>query len=166
MKLNTNILKIVGLIFMVIGHFKYLFLNPESILFYVLAIISRYTFVIFSYLLVLGFTKTRNIKKYIIRLLILGIISQPFFTFFSIGKIFEFYTFNIMITMALALLSLVIYTKEKDCFVKYSYILCLYLLSLLCDWGFIFIPTSLVMYKFKENIKLRNTFLIIIFLFN
>lgn len=150
---------------MIIDHFKYLFLEPTSFLFYALAIISRYTFIIFNYLLVLGFTKTKNIKKYIMRLLIFGIISQPFFTFFSTGYFFKVHTFNIMITMTLTLVSLSIYTKEKDWFIKYSYILCLYLLTLLCDWGFVFIPVALVMYKYKDNNKLRNLLLIIIFIF-
>lgn len=67
------------MITMVIDHIGFLFF-PQVI---VLRIIGRVAFPLFAYLLVRGFHVTSNRKKYLSRLIIAGIISQPIFVLFT-----------------------------------------------------------------------------------
>lgn len=163
MKINTNTLKITGIIFMLIAHIAFLFPKINT-LWYGLTFISRYTVIIFSYMLVIGFNNTKNIKKYIIRMFLFGIFSQPFFNYFITGNFLIFKTFNIMITMFITLLCLLIIKKEKDLFIKISLVFTLYTLSLLSDWGTIFIPMTLIIYYFNKNKSLRNILLSALFI--
>ena len=72
---NTNFLKLVGIISMLIDHIGCILL-PEILLF---RIIGRIAFPIFTYTTYLGYKNTKNLKKYIIRLFIIGLISQPIY---------------------------------------------------------------------------------------
>ena len=162
MKLNTNTLKIIGIISMLVAHITYLYINENTMLFYILTFISRYTVVIFSYLLIVGFIKTKNIKKYIIRLLIFGVLSQPFFNYFLNNSFLVFKSLNIMFTMLLTLIALWIQKNEKDKLLSFSYILCLYIISLLCDWGLIFLPMTFIFYINKDNKIKKNIYLSIL----
>lgn len=148
---------------MLTAHIAYLFTETNT-LWYILTFISRYTVLIFSYMLIIGFNNTKNIKKYIIRMLLFGVISQPFFNYFITGNFLLFHSFNIMITMFLTLLCLLIIKKEKDIFIKIFLTFTLYTLSLFSDWGIIFIPMTLIIYYFDKNKTLRNILLSIIFI--
>lgn len=72
---NTNFLKLIGIITMLIDHIGCI-LFPKVLLF---RVIGRIAFPIFTYTTYLGYKHTKNLKKYIIRLLIIGIISQPIY---------------------------------------------------------------------------------------
>lgn len=73
--LDTNFLKLVAIICMVVDHVGKIFF-PDNM---VLAIIGRIAFPLFAYCLVVGCLHTRNFKKYILRLSIFAVVSQPFF---------------------------------------------------------------------------------------
>ena len=73
---DTGILKIIAFISMLIDHIGYVFF-PDYIFF---RIIGRLAFPIFAYCLVTGFIYTKNIKKYVIRVLLFAVFSQPFYT--------------------------------------------------------------------------------------
>jgi hypothetical protein len=73
--LDTNFLKLVAIITMVADHIGKIFF-PDNV---ILAIIGRIAFPLFAYCLVVGCLYTRDVKKYIIRLAIFAIVSQPFY---------------------------------------------------------------------------------------
>ena len=73
--LDTNFLKLIALICMLIDHVGKIFF-PESM---VMLIIGRIAFPLFAYCAAVGCLYTKNTKKYILRLLIFAVISQPFF---------------------------------------------------------------------------------------
>lgn len=72
---NTGLLKIIAIICMMIDHAGSIFFPsmPE------LRIIGRIAFPLYAWCVVVGVCYTRNVGKYALRLLITGIISQPFF---------------------------------------------------------------------------------------
>lgn len=72
---NTNFLKLVGILTMLIDHIGCI-LFPKILLF---RVIGRIAFPIFTYTTYLGYKHTKNLKKYILRLFIIGIISQPIY---------------------------------------------------------------------------------------
>lgn len=69
---KDDTLKIIALITMLIDHIGYLLL-PQ---FFILRIIGRISFPIFAYYLALGATRTKQPKRYALRLLLFGFISQ------------------------------------------------------------------------------------------
>ena len=89
--IDTNTLKIIAIIAMIIDHIgSYFVAQINQDLYYIFRIIGRIVMPIFLYLLIQGFFHTKNIKKYIFRvfclatitqviLLLLGIINQLYF---------------------------------------------------------------------------------------
>lgn len=69
-------------------------------------IIGRIAFPIFAFFLVEGFFRTRNRAKYLLNLLIFGIISEVPFDMFTTGTFFEPNWNNIMFTLALVLITI------------------------------------------------------------
>lgn len=152
---------------MLIAHVVYLFISPDNILFYILGFISRYTMLIFSYLLVIGFNKTKNFKKYLLRMFLFAIISQPFFNYFLNGSLLLTTSLNIMFTMFITLILLHIYKTEKDIFIKFFLMITLYITAFFCDWGTLFIPVTFVFYIFenKKNNLYRDISVSLLLLF-
>lgn len=75
MGLTNYYIKLLAAIFMVIDHVGYVFF-PEEPLF---RMVGRLSFPLFVWLLVQGEQHTRNVWRYGVRLLIVGIISQPLY---------------------------------------------------------------------------------------
>lgn len=69
-------------------------------------IIGRIAFPIFAFFLVEGFFRTRNRAKYLLYLLIFGVISEVPFDMFTTGTFFEPNWNNIMFTLALVLITI------------------------------------------------------------
>jgi hypothetical protein len=103
---DTDFIKIVAVIGMVIDHASKVFLPDNAIL----AILGRIAFPLFAYCIVVGFLYTRSIKKYLIRLLVFGLISQPIYLLAlhpgAVGFPYNFLTPNILFTLAAGLLIL------------------------------------------------------------
>lgn len=129
-KLNT--IKWIGILTMTIDHVGY-FLFPGLI---ILRMIGRIAFPCFLYAIIEGTEKTSNYKKYISRLLLLGVISMPITP----------NTINVLFLLALFSLSL-----------KYrSYIWLFAILSIVTEYsiyGFLF---GWAIYWLKEKDKLQG----------
>jgi hypothetical protein len=105
--LGRDILKILAIATMTLDHLGVL-LYPELIF---LRIIGRLAFPLFAYLLALGLKSTRKPRKYIITLLIFGLISQiPYFIVFNIHP---FERLNIFFSLFLGALT-IYYFKKKS----------------------------------------------------
>lgn len=72
----------------------------------VLRAIGRIAFPIFCYMLVEGFLHTRNVKKYGLRLFVVGLISEIPFDYLFANDIFNLYHNNVMWELLLGLLVL------------------------------------------------------------
>ena len=66
-------------------------------------IIGRIAFPLFCFMIVEGFFKTRNRKKYLLNLLIFGVISEVPFDMFTTGSFYNANWQNVMFTLALVL---------------------------------------------------------------
>ena len=120
--LSCNALKVIACIFMVIDHIGYGILHnymiahamdimPEQYkqlnqIYETMRGVGRLAFPIFTFFIVEGFLRTRSVKKYAVRLLIFGIISEIPFDLGLFGKVFNWEHQNIMITFFLAILML------------------------------------------------------------
>lgn len=111
--MSSSKLKIIACISMFIDHIGAV-LFPNLI---ILRMIGRIAFPIFAFLIARGYFYTKNVNKYLIRLLIFAFISEmPFDLVFS-GKIINFNSQNVFFTLFLGLLAINIYEKNRH---KYS----------------------------------------------
>ena len=147
--MSSFVLKIIAVITMFIDHIGYAILGKFSFLNY----IGRIAFPIFAFQISEGYTHTKNLKKYFLRLFIFAVISQiPFMLF---GKIISNdFTLNIFFTLLLGLISIYIYDKSKY---KIIGIISAVLIALLaefthCDYGFYGIAIILLFYIFKNDV--------------
>lgn len=108
--MNTELLKCVGFILMIIDHVGYLFF-PDLIF---LRMVGRLCAPMFFYLLVIGFNRSKNVPQYLYRLICGGLISQFVIIYFNVfnGE----FKVNILLTLAWCLLCLALidrYPKFK-----------------------------------------------------
>lgn len=133
--LNTFNLKLIALIIMTIDHIGLVFgittythngnlkyklseaFNIET--YYILRSIGRLSFPIFCFLLAVGYLHTKNIYKYMLRLLIFGAISQVPFCL-AIKNTNYFANFNVYATLLLGLIAIYFYDKIPKIFIHSS----------------------------------------------
>ena len=73
--LSTGLLKLIALFFMFVDHSgKVLFNNLSE-----MRILGRIAFPIYVWCMIVGFRRTRSVPRYLLRILLVGLISQPFY---------------------------------------------------------------------------------------
>jgi len=109
-KMNSTQLKIFAMITMFLDHIGTIF-YPEVIAF---KIIGRLAFPIFCYFIAEGYLKTRNKKKYALRLLIIALISQlPFIKTFRLAFGENLLLLNTIFDLFLGLIAIWLYDTLK-----------------------------------------------------
>lgn len=106
--MNVLILKTIALITMIIDHYGALF-SPFNMDY---RIIGRLAFPIYCFLLVEGYTHTRDIKKYLVRILIFAFISEIPFDFAFYGGTYWPHQ-NIFFTLAIGLVAMHLFNKDQ-----------------------------------------------------
>ena len=108
--LNGAQLKYIAFISMLIDHTNNALITPmlngKDALLYIsniFSVLGRIAFPIFMFFLIEGFFRTRNRKKYLVSLLIFGLISEVPFDMFVSRSFFEPNWNNMMFTLALCL---------------------------------------------------------------
>lgn len=96
---NTGLLKLFAIAFMIADHVGVAFF-PKV---YELRVIGRIAFPLFAWCLCVGAEYTRNIWKYALRLLIVGILSQPIYAW---AMKHDWYSLNIFFELLLGLLAI------------------------------------------------------------
>jgi len=114
--LSGSTLKIIALISMLIDHIAAYLINDSSIMLYhTMREIGRLAFPIFCFLLVEGYFKTTNIKKYMLRLFILAIISEVPFDLPRTGSFgLSFDHQNVFFTLLFGLIVIYIIDNNKE----------------------------------------------------
>ena len=99
-------------------------------------IIGRIAFPLFCFMIVEGFFKTRNRKKYLFNLLIFGVISEVPFDMFTTGSFYNTNWQNVMFTLALVLVTIWIVdtlkTKMENRPKALWYIVSLLIVAVMC----------------------------------
>ena len=116
--MNALYIKIIAIITMVIDHTGYV-LFPHIPLF---REIGRIAFPLFAFLIANGAVHTRDINKYLFRLALLAIISEPFFSMMTSGS-----SMNIFFTLFLAVAAISV-LKHLNSSIKYFVFIVLSLL--------------------------------------
>ena len=159
---SATSLKYIAVIAMTIDHTAYVFVNPDSIIYYVMRFFGRLTAPIMCYFIVEGFIYTSNRKKYLLRLFVFGVISQPFYFLMIFSRppvsVFEFFTnLNVMFTFCLSLMSLIILTSEKiPAAAKMILIGICFAAADFCDWSYIIPAWAIIFFLFRNSKKQKN----------
>ena len=116
------------------------------------------TFPIMAYFVTEGYRHTRDLKKYIFRLVAVGAVALPFH-YIALGSILgpQYPLFNIMFSIAFGLVLLMIYDrmKKKTLFWVLYVIIVLPLSTFLLEWYFIGV-TMILMYHIIQNENRRR----------
>ena len=124
---NGAQLKYIAFLSMLLDHVNNAMITPyldgKGLLLHVsnlLSILGRVAFPLFMFFLVEGFFKTRSRKKYLINLLIFGVLSEVPFDLFTSRELFNKNWNNIMFTLALSLITIWIVDEMKGRLAKKS----------------------------------------------
>jgi len=142
---DTSFLKLLALVFMLIDHIgaKVLTGVPE------LRIIGRMAFPLYAWCLVVGSVKTKNYPRYILRMFLMAVVSQPLY---MMGLQHSWQELNILFTLTIGLLA--IYGIRQKIFLSqiWAPILCYVLLGYIhVDYGWKGLTFILVLYLAREN---------------
>ena len=132
--LSAFTMKMIAILAMTCCHAAIVFEDSLSIyLMFVLNTVGGLTFPIMAYLIVEGYNKTSNIKKYLFRLLFFGLVSAiP--AFLILGRL------SVLFTLLLGLCSLVLRDSVKNKSLFWLCFIGMTLISMLFDWSLIGIP--------------------------
>ena len=154
MKLNRDQIKFIAIITMTFNHIAHGLLMPGTLIYEVFEDIGYFTAVTMCFFLVEGYHHTRDLRKYAIRLLIFGVISEmPFLLsqgFLEVG----FYQPNIMFTLLICIGILRTMNSEMTNWKKRLIIFALIVLSVPCDWTFV-LPLATILFEKSREKKRR-----------
>jgi len=105
--MSSFVIKLIAIITMLCDHSSDTFIGHLSFF----NIIGRIAFPLFCFQLVIGYNHTKDVKKYLIRLIIFAFISQIPFGLFMYNFIGSFNMLNIFFTLSLGLIA--IYALDK-----------------------------------------------------
>lgn len=163
--MTSFVLKMIAMITMLIDHIGFAAFHHVT----GLNVVGRIAFPIFAFQISEGYTHTKSLKKYLGRLLLFALVSQPAFMLFHSLASNEF-TFNIFFTLFVGLIGIIVYdqmTKAQNhlfknherlenSFKQVLGILVVILLGILAeifkfDYGFWGIIVIFLFYRFKNN---------------
>lgn len=147
--MSSFALKIVACLTMICDHFGYLIYNGKLSF---LNFIGRIAFPIFAFQISEGYSHTKNLKKYISRLLIFAIISQiPFMLFHDL--ISSGFALNIFFTLLLGLICIILYDKLPYKSLSIIMSVCIAYIAQInnCDYGFYGVAIILLFYVYRNN---------------
>lgn len=147
--IDTFTLKMIAIVTMLIDHIGFVLLPQYEIL----RIIGRISFPIFAYTLVEGFIHTRDVKKYLIRLGALALISEiPFDMAFFGGPLVLSHQ-NVFFTLFLGILMLLVMNRVSNPLCRVLGVLSTMLLAdFLCtDYGWLGLLMILWYYVFRDK---------------
>lgn len=158
--MSSFVLKLIAIITMFCDHFSDAIIGHFSIL----NIIGRIAFPLFCFQLVIGYKHTKNIKKYLYRLLIFGILSQIPFSIFTYTYAGIWDNLNVFFTLALGLFAIYCLDKWPNKWIGILIDILIILLAqfLKVDYGGIGICIILcifVFYKDKSYVERKSDFL-------
>lgn len=167
--INSNILKIIAIITMLIDHIG-AFLYPNII---ILRVIGRISFPIFSFCIAEGLYYTKSISKYCLRLTMFAIISQiPY-----VVLIGAFYKLNILFTFLVSIYLIVLLknylakNKTIENYISLAVFFLSMIIVLVCeplgifDYGIFGVLITISFYFFREKLVFKNIVFVTLIIF-
>lgn len=163
--MSIFVLKAIAYISMFIDHAYKLFPEISN---YLLIFLGRLAFPIFCFGIVEGYLHTKDIKQYIKRLLILGLVSQiPYSLYLYVGNFSKIDIIVVPFTLLLGLFAIMTYDRQKNWKTKIIKIITIVAIAFLLkvDYSYYGIILILILYIFRDKKFLRNCLSILLVLF-
>lgn len=156
-RINTFTLKLIATAAMLCDHVAAVFISPSSAWYLALRGFGRIAFPIFAYELTEGFYHTRSVKRYLMRLSVLAIISEVPFDLLFYGKPFESGAQNVYLTLFIGLLMMYVMSRVRHvvfkCLTAVLFAAAAYFLK--CDYSVLGVLMILCFYVFRERRLIR-----------
>ena len=162
--LSSNKLKIIAIFSMLIDHIGYFFFsNGNQIIYLTFRSIGRIAMPIFVFMIVEGYIHTKNLKKYIARLLIIAIVTQGIIIYGHINIVFSF----VLILILLRIMEKELFkNKYIDTIARLCILTIISSIYLLIDIDYSYFAPILAMFFYITNkIKDKDNKLLIYFLY-
>ncbi|MCR5792132.1 MAG: conjugal transfer protein TraX [Lachnospiraceae bacterium] len=151
--ISAGTLKIIAIVSMLIDHVGVVFLKATPY-YRLFRNMGRLAFPIFCFLLVEGFFHTRDLRKYMLRLLVAAIISEVPFDMALYGRVFDPSRQNVLFTLLIGLI--VLWSMEQyKIKLDFNYLALAAAAALVSyiahtDYSIYGIASILIMYVFRE----------------
>lgn len=141
---------------MTIDHIAFIFVKPDTALYYVMRLIGRMTAPIMSFMLVEGFRYTCSRSRYLLRLLAFALISQPFYFRLAFGRvpesILEYCThWNVMLSLAIGLLVMMLFDRRLQSCTSIVLLGCMISLAHFCDWSYLISTWTIIFFSYYRR---------------
>ena len=156
--MNRNQIKMLAITAMTIDHIALVFVAPDSLLYYVMRLFGRITAPIMAYMLAEGFRYTRSRLRYLLRLVIFALISQPFYFRLAFGRapesVLEYCThWNVMMSLAIGLPIMILFDSRIRSCTSIILLGCLISLAHFCDWSYLIPAWTIIFFCHYERDK-------------
>ncbi|MBR4461378.1 MAG: hypothetical protein IKS51_02205 [Erysipelotrichaceae bacterium] len=151
--LDGTLLKLLAMVSMVFDHVGDNFIPDQEWM----RIIGRIAMPLFAFAVAEGYIHTHDRKKYLLRMLLMGMISEIPFDLVLFGKPLEFTHQNIMLTFTYAILGLMCYdriSRDRDFSIPGILVLLLFVISslLLClDYNMVALAVIFTFYLLRKK---------------
>ena len=141
---------------MTIDHIALVFVPSSSILYYVMRLIGRLTAPLMASMLAEGYWHTRSRSRYLLRLVIFALISQPFYFRMLFGRapesVLEYIThWNVMFTLAVALMSLMLLESKIPIVPRLILVGVCISLAQFGDWSYMIPVWTMIFHVFRDD---------------
>lgn len=135
-KLPQTGLKLIACITMLLDHLGHVFIHQPYGLYIALRIIGRVSFPIYCFLITEGVAHTKSPAKYLLRLAVLAVLSEPFFDLMCFGQL-SWAKQSVMVTLLMGAVMCLIIQKLPKFWMKLPVVIPFYLLApyLCSDYG-------------------------------
>ena len=143
---------------MTLDHIALVFVPSGSILYYLMRLIGRLTAPLMVFMLTEGYRYTRSRSRYLLRLVIFALISQPFYFRLAFGRapesIMEYCThWNVMLSLAIVLLIMMLFDSNIKSCTSIVLLGCLISLAHFCDWSYLIPAWTIIFFCYYEHDK-------------
>ncbi len=161
--LSGNCLKLIAVFAMTIDHIAWAFVPTATLLGQLLHIVGRITAPIMCYFIAVGFTKTRNVGRYLLRLFIFAVISHVPYVLFATGRLNLLHSTSMIFSLFISLLSLVLYESQRlPTWLRNLLIAVCFIVTLYSDWMVLAVAWTLCFYINRDNKKDMITWFVVI----
>lgn len=159
--LNRDVIKCIGMLTMLLNHIAHALLTPGTLVYDVFIGVGYFTAITMCYFLVEGYEYTRSKKKYALRLLVFGLLSQvPFMLLFQMPAL------NMLFSLLICFAMLCILDKFEGKWYRELLVVLLFIVSFFSDWP-LMAPAFTLLFRWsnKNRTKLLLSYGISIVIF-
>ena len=154
--MNRQQIKLLAITAMTLDHIALVFVPSGSILYYLMRLIGRLTAPLMVFMLTEGYRYTRSRSRYLLRLVIFALISQPFYFRLAFGRapesIMEYCThWNVMLSLAIGLLIIMLFDSSIHSCTSIVLLGCLISIAHFCDWSYLIPAWTIIFFCYYKR---------------